>query len=84
MSTREDEIFLLLNGALTVWAGDQRRELSDGGVAFLPKIPHLLLTSHRIILIIAPAPEHLPEAGWDCTPPPEAGLDPDAVATAIN
>jgi len=34
---RADEIFLLLNGALTVRAGDQRRELSDGGVAFLPK-----------------------------------------------
>jgi len=38
---REDEIFLLLNGALTVWAGDQRRELSGGGVAVLPKgVPH--------------------------------------------
>jgi len=29
---REDEMFLLLDGALTVWAGDQRWELSSGGV----------------------------------------------------
>src|ERR1700733_15042119 len=38
---REDEIFLLLAGTLTVWAGDQRRDLAAGSVAVLPKgIPH--------------------------------------------
>ena len=30
---REDEIFLLLDGSLTVWVGDRRRDLSSGGVA---------------------------------------------------
>lgn len=38
---REDEIFLVLQGALTCWVGDERRELHDGAVAFLPRdLPH--------------------------------------------
>lgn len=55
---REDEIFLLLNGALTVWAGDQRRELSGGGVAFLPRgVPHTyLVTSGIATTSQAPSP----------------------------
>ena len=71
---REDEIFLLLNGALTVWVGDQRRELSDGGVAFLPKgIPHTyFVTSQTAVILEVIAPGGLErafrEAGWIYTP----------------
>ena len=37
----EDEVFYVLDGALTVWAGDQRRELATGDRAFLPRgTPH--------------------------------------------
>src|ERR1700712_4735861 len=33
----EDEIFLLLQGAMTCWVGDERLELNEGGVAVLPR-----------------------------------------------
>lgn len=75
---REDEIFLLLNGALTVWAGDQRQELSGGGVAS---------QTATILKVIAPCGlEHaFREAGWDLrTRPPEGwACTPDAVAIAM-
>src|SRR5947207_10413435 len=39
--SRDDEAFLLLDGAMTVWVGDQRHQLQPGGIAFLPRnIPH--------------------------------------------
>ena len=48
---REDEIFLVLDGALTVWAGDQRQELADGAVAVLPRgVPHTYFVTSRTIL----------------------------------
>ena len=88
---REDEIFLLLNGALTVWAGDQRRELSGGGVAVLPRgVPHTYLVTSdtaTILEVIAPGglEQAFREAGWDLrTPPPDGwACTPDAVATAM-
>jgi len=88
---REDEIFLLLDGALTVWAGDQRRELSGGGVAFLPRgVPHTYLVTSEtasILEVIAPGglEQAFREAGWDLrTPPPEGwACTPEAVATAM-
>jgi quercetin dioxygenase-like cupin family protein len=88
---REDEIFLLLNGALTVWAGDKRRELSGGGVAFLPRgIPHTYFVTSQIATIlevIAPGglEQAFREAGWDLrTPPPDDwACTPDAVAAAM-
>jgi quercetin dioxygenase-like cupin family protein len=39
--SRDNEAFLLLDGQLTVWVGDQRHQLRPGGIAFLPRnIPH--------------------------------------------
>jgi glyoxylate utilization-related uncharacterized protein len=33
--------FLLLDGAMTVWVGNQRHQLRPGGIAFLPRaLPH--------------------------------------------
>ena len=41
LHTHEDEIVVLLSGSGVFWAGDQRFELSEGGVAFLPSgVPH--------------------------------------------
>ena len=37
----EDELFIVLEGGMTVWVGDERHDLDAGGVAFLPReIPH--------------------------------------------
>ncbi len=88
---REDEIFLLLHGALTVWAGDQRRELSDGGVAVLPRgVPHTYLVASdiaTILEVIAPGglEQAFREAGWDLRDPPpdDWACTPGAVAAAM-
>src|ERR1700761_886055 len=41
---KDDEIVLLLRGSGLFWSGDQRFELSAGGVAFLPRgLPHTYL-----------------------------------------
>jgi quercetin dioxygenase-like cupin family protein len=88
---REDEIFLLLNGALTVWAGDQRRELSGGGVAVLPQgVPHTYFVTSQtatILQVIAPGglEQAFREAGWDLRAPPPDGwaCTPDAVGAAM-
>ncbi len=88
---REDEIFLLLNGTLVVWAGDQRQELSDGGVAVLPKgVPHTYFVTSptaAILEVIAPGglEQAFREAGWDLRSPPPDNWTcmPEAVATAM-
>jgi uncharacterized RmlC-like cupin family protein len=37
----DDEVFLLLEGAMTVWVGEARYQPQPGGFAFLPRnIPH--------------------------------------------
>src|SRR5687768_16910757 len=39
--SREDEVFLVLEGSGVFWVGDQREQVSAGGVAFLPRgLPH--------------------------------------------
>jgi quercetin dioxygenase-like cupin family protein len=39
--SRDDEAFLLLDGQMTVWVGEERHRLLPGGIAFLPRgIPH--------------------------------------------
>src|SRR5436309_568516 len=41
LHTREDEIFLLLQGTALLWCDDEQFELEEGGVAFLPRnVPH--------------------------------------------
>jgi len=76
---------------LTVWAGDQRRELSAGGVAFLPRgVPHTYLVTSgiaTILEVIAPGglEQAFREAGWDLRnpPPDDWACTPGAVATAM-
>jgi quercetin dioxygenase-like cupin family protein len=45
----EDEIVVLLQGSGIFWVGDQRWELSEGGVAFLPRkvLPRSYLTGRQ-------------------------------------
>ena len=56
--SREDEVFLVLEGSGIFWVGDQREEVSAGGVAFLPRgLPHAYrVTSDYIDLITLCAP----------------------------
>lgn len=37
----EDEVFIVLEGSMTMWVGDERREVDAGRICFLPRgIPH--------------------------------------------
>src|ERR1700759_1240423 len=88
---REDEIFLLLNGTLTVWAGDQRRDLATGSVAVLPKgNPHTYFVTSPTATIQEVLPpggceQVFRDAGWDrSTPQPDGwACTPDAVTTSM-
>jgi quercetin dioxygenase-like cupin family protein len=73
----EDEMFWLLEGAMTTWVGDERHDLAPGGFAFLPRgIPHayrLTADNSRLLVVATPAgiEDMFREAGWDlATPPP--------------
>jgi quercetin dioxygenase-like cupin family protein len=54
----DDEVFLLLEGAMTVWVGDQRHQLQPGGLAFLPRgIPRAVrydMASRALVLCPRP------------------------------
>lgn len=55
----EDEVFLVLAGSVTFWVGDQRHEVGEGGVVFLPRgVPHAYRVSSStadLLGICAPA-----------------------------
>jgi quercetin dioxygenase-like cupin family protein len=64
----EDEIFYILEGALSFRCGDERFEVSDGGFVFLPRgIEHgYKIRSHddvRLLTITSPAQEEA-VGGW--------------------
>lgn len=72
--SRDDEAFLLLEGALTVWAGDHRTQLQPGGIGFLPKgIPHAFRfdAGSRALILSTPAGQEnfFRTAGWDLSQP---------------
>ena len=56
--TREDEVFMLIKGTALVWHDDQRYELSEGGVVFLPRgVPHgYRITSEKADLLMINTP----------------------------
>ena len=88
---QEDEVFLLLAGALTVWAGEQQRHFSGGDVAFLPRgVPHTyLVTSVTASILQVMAPGGVEQAfrrvGWDLrtAQPDDWAFVPEALATAL-
>ena len=71
----EDEMFWLLEGAMTAWVGEQRFELSTGGITFLPRlIPHayrFTAERSRALLLTTPAgiEDMFREVGWDLAKP---------------
>jgi len=78
---REDETMVLLQGSGIWWAGDQRWELSAGGVAFLPRnVPHAYrLTSPAVDLLVVITPSGIEDffraAGWDLSRPRPEGWE---------
>jgi hypothetical protein len=87
---REDEIVVLLRGSGIFWAGDQRWELSEGGVAFLPRnVPHAYrFTSPTVDMLAVATPagfeDFVRAAGWDLSRPRPDGWDitPASMAAA--
>lgn len=87
----EDEVFLLLEGSMTVWVGDERREVEKGGICFLPRgVPHAYrVTSDTATVLNICTPGGLEaafrEAGWVLTTPPPQGwaVTPGAIAEAM-
>lgn len=76
--THDDEAFLLLEGAMTVWVGESRIELRAGGIGFLPKnIPHAFRfdTPSRALILSTPAGQEkfFRAAGWDMSEPKPDG-----------
>lgn len=86
----EDEVIVLLKGSGIVWAGDQRWELSEGGVAFLPRdIPHAYrFTSPAVDMLAICTPSGMEDffrtAGWDLSRPKPDGweITPASLAAA--
>lgn len=71
----DDEAFLLLDGAMTIWVGDQRAQLHPGGIGFLPRqLPHAVrfdIPSRALILSTPAGPQEnvFRAAGWDLSQP---------------
>ena len=88
----EDEIVVLLSGSGIFWAGDQRLELSEGGVAFLPRdVPHAYrITSPTADMLAISTPAGMEEffraAGWDLSHPKPEGwaITPVVLAAAAK
>lgn len=86
----DDEIVVLLHGSGIFWAGEHRYELTDGGVAFLPRgVPHAYrLTSDTVDMLAVCLPsgvEHFfRAAGWDLSRPKPEGwvITPASMAAA--
>jgi hypothetical protein len=72
---------VLLQGSGIFWAGDQRWELSEGGVAYLPRnVPHAYrFTSPNADMLAIATPAGIEDffraAGWDLSRPRPDGWD---------
>ncbi|MCO5997697.1 cupin domain-containing protein [Actinoallomurus rhizosphaericola] len=89
---REDEIVVLLKGSGIFWVGEDRYELSEGGVALLPRnIPHAYrFTSDSVDMLAICTPagteEFFRAAGWDLSRPKPDGweITPAVLAAAAE
>jgi quercetin dioxygenase-like cupin family protein len=88
----EDEIVVLLAGSGIFWVGDERFELSEGGVAFLPRnIPHAYrFTTGTVDMLAVCTPagteDFFRAAGWDLSRPMPDGweITPAGMAAAAK
>jgi quercetin dioxygenase-like cupin family protein len=88
----EDEVIVLLRGSGVFWAGEHRYQLSEGGVAFLPrKLPHAYrFTSETVEMLAICTPagteEFFRAAGWDLSRPKPDGweITPASMAAAAG
>ena len=76
--SRDDEAFFVLDGTMTVWVGEQRRELGPGSIGFLPReIPHSFRfdTDARALTLTTPAGQEgfFRSVGWDLSKPRPQG-----------
>ncbi len=77
--SNEDETFLVVEGGLTVWVGDQRHHIEAGGIGFLPRnLPHCLrFTADRTRALNIRTPSGVEDffraAGWDLSRPKPDG-----------
>jgi quercetin dioxygenase-like cupin family protein len=86
----EDEVVLLIRGSGIFWAGEHRYELTDGGVAYLPRnLPHAYLVTSETadmlgLCVPAGEEEFFRAAGWDLSRPKPAGwvITPERMAAA--
>jgi quercetin dioxygenase-like cupin family protein len=80
--SRDDEAFLLLDGEMTVWVGEERHYLRPGGIAYLPRgIPHAVRFDIASRALVLSTPAGFQEtvfrtAGWDLTRPRPEGWQP--------
>jgi quercetin dioxygenase-like cupin family protein len=92
LHTREDEVFLLIQGTALVWSDDQETELSEGGIVFLPKnVPHgYRITSDTADLLMICTPAGIEgmfrQAGRDLTTPrpDDFQIAPERLAEAAD
>jgi quercetin dioxygenase-like cupin family protein len=90
--SREDEMFVLLQGSGVFWVGEDRFEVGEGGVVFLPRnLPHAYrFTSETadVLTLCTPAgfEEFFRAAGHDVRLPKPAGwaLTPATAAAAMS
>lgn len=90
--SRDDEAFLLLDGEMTIWAGEERHRLQPGGVAFLPRnIPHAIRCDIATRALVLSTPAGFQEsvfrsAGWDLSRPMPGDWQPtpDAIRRAAE
>jgi quercetin dioxygenase-like cupin family protein len=87
---REDEVFMLIKGTALLWCDDQEMQLSEGGIAFLPReVPHSYrITSTEADLLMMCTPGGFEgmflQAGKTVTSPrtPNSQPEPDAMIKA--
>lgn len=77
--SQEDETFVVLEGSMTVWIGEERYHIGAGGIGFLPRgLPHgYRFTGDRTRALNICTPSGLENffrsAGWDLSRPKPEG-----------
>lgn len=77
--SNEDETFVVLEGGMTVWVGDERHHIEAGGIGFLPRnLPHsyrFTADGTRALNICIPSglENFFRAAGWDLSRPKPEG-----------